>query len=164
MKRIMVVDVCPHSLNLTGCYLERNGYQPIQVDDPAEAAMAILTEEPDLVLFGFEEMCYADLDLVTLIRTWPQTAHVPWVLCTPHVTETMRQVGVSVPIDGYLPKPVRELALVQQCQKILSQPRIQTKPGTVYLAPKTAFGDKVTGFWPKERKTRYMSMMSSHSA
>ena len=111
--RILVVDDDPVSMAVIQGLLEREGYDICKMDTGGEA-LDLVTLDPafDLILL---DVILPDTDGITLCRTLksnPGTEHIPIVLISGFRTDdTSIRNGLEAGADGYLLKPIEDVAL-----------------------------------------------------
>jgi DNA-binding response OmpR family regulator len=93
--------------------LERNGDLHADIVQSGDAALkAIADRQPDLILLDLNLPVLGGLEVCRILRSRPETAHVPIIILTARSGESDRVTGLDVGADDYLTKPfsLRELS------------------------------------------------------
>ncbi|CAI8007965.1 Alkaline phosphatase synthesis transcriptional regulatory protein SphR [Geodia barretti] len=99
----------PTSSNLSGLYLERDGYRVLTAGDGATGLSLARQERPDLVVLDLMLPLLNGLDVCRALR---EESAVPIIMLTARVEEEDRLGGLDLGADDYVTKPFspRELA------------------------------------------------------
>jgi DNA-binding response OmpR family regulator len=92
--------------------LEKSGeIQADIVGSGDEALKSVAQEAPDLVVLDLNLPVLSGLEVCRILRTRPDTAHVPIIMLTARTSENDRVVGLEIGADDYISKPfsLREL-------------------------------------------------------
>lgn len=140
MAKILLVDDNRVNLTMLRALLNQDDYDLV-ASDSAQATLDLVRENPnfDLILL---DVVMPDMDGVEVCRQLkadPQTAHIPIVLISALRTddESVRK-GLQMGADGYLAKPVEDVALrawvkatlrISQLQRELAGRQFATRAG-----------------------------------
>ena len=113
-QRALVVE--DHRVNqlLAKHLLQSAGFEVDVAEDGEQAVLAVQTSQFDVVLMDLQMPKMDGWQATHLIRQWEQSqakARVPIIALTAHSESTSRENDPSTGIDGYLPKPLTQLAL-----------------------------------------------------
>ena len=92
--------------------LEKSGeIQADIVGSGDEALKSVAHEAPDLVVLDLNLPVLSGLEVCRILRTRPDTAHVPIIMLTARTSENDRVIGLEIGADDYISKPfsLREL-------------------------------------------------------
>ncbi len=92
--------------------LERSGELRVETVASGDAALKAVQEEtPDLVILDINLPVLSGIEVCRILRSRPNTAHVPIIMLTARGTESDRVTGLDVGADDYITKPfsLREL-------------------------------------------------------
>ncbi len=93
--------------------LERNGEMRVETVASGDAALKAVQEEtPDLVILDLNLPVLSGIEVCRILRSRPNTAHVPIIMLTARTSESDRVTGLDVGADDYVTKPfsLRELS------------------------------------------------------
>jgi DNA-binding response OmpR family regulator len=109
VTKILVVDDEPIVREVVVRYLERDGFDTLQVADGDAARTAMLAERPDLIVL---DVMLPGTDGLELCRWIRGRSDIPVILLTARGEESDRIVGLELGADDYVTKPFspRELA------------------------------------------------------
>ena len=111
--RALVVEDEPDIAGLIKHTLERSGEMQVEIAASGDAALKAVTEQaPHVILLDLNLPVLGGLEVCRILRSRPETAHVPIIVVTARSGETDRVTGLDVGADDYLTKPFspRELA------------------------------------------------------
>ena len=123
-QRILVVDDEPTVREVVVQYLERDGYEVLQLDRGDTVAQAIAEFHPDLIVLDVMLPGANGLDVLRQMGA----DRVPVILLTARVEEPDRVLGLELGADDYVTKPFSPRELVARVRTVLR--RIQPAPGT----------------------------------
>lgn len=92
--------------------LERTGEFRVETVSSGDTALKAVQEEtPDLVILDINLPVLSGIEVCRILRSRPNTAHVPIIMLTARGTESDRVTGLDVGADDYITKPfsLREL-------------------------------------------------------
>lgn len=119
-KKILVVDDSPMIRRIVGKILRDGGYAPLLADNGQKGYEAAKTELPDLIIMDIEMPVMDGFEATTLIKSDPDTAHIPVLFFTSLGREedilTARETGGA----GFLNKPISKDDLEATLRDILS--------------------------------------------
>ena len=100
-----IAQLIKHTLEKSG------GIQADIVGSGDEALKSVAHEAPDLVVLDLNLPVLSGLEVCRILRTRPDTAHVPIIMLTARTSENDRVVGLEIGADDYISKPfsLREL-------------------------------------------------------
>jgi two-component system, OmpR family, response regulator BaeR len=130
LARILVVEDEPKLAALLGDYLQASGYAWHWIADGREAAAAIKTQQPDLVLLDLMLPGRNGLDICRDLRSF---SDVPIIMLTAKVEEIDRLLGLELGADDYICKPFSPREVVARIKAILRRARAGVDAGNIAL-------------------------------
>ena len=115
---IFIVDDDPVDVLLLKKIL-KSDYQVIETSNSGEAIKVVYEEEPDLVLLDVMMPKRSGYTLCALIKSDPNTKHIPVVMVTGLSTEMNKVIGENMGTDGYLVKPIQSNKLRNTISELL---------------------------------------------
>jgi two-component system, OmpR family, alkaline phosphatase synthesis response regulator PhoP len=100
-----------------------------------EALKAVAADAPDLVVLDLNLPVLSGLEVCRILRTRPDTAHVPIIMLTARTSESDRVLGLEIGADDYISKPfgLRELtARVRAVLRRIAAERSGGNPAYIY--------------------------------
>jgi DNA-binding response OmpR family regulator len=111
--QILVVEDEPDIAELIKHTLERDSSLSVDIASAGDAAILRATQRPpDLVVLDLNLPVVSGFDVCRVLRSRPETQHVPIIMLTARTTEADRVAGLDLGADDYVTKPfsLRELA------------------------------------------------------
>jgi putative two-component system response regulator len=119
--RIMVVDDETVNIKVIQKYLKQAGYSRIcGISDPALVLAGITLEQPDVILLDVMMPRISGLDLLSTIRSNPETAHLPVLILTALCDRETRLAVLERGATDFLAKPVDPYELVPRVRNALT--------------------------------------------
>ena len=103
--KILVVDDTPQNVKLLGDLLSVKGYQVCTAANGDEALAQVAKEKPDLVLLDVMMPGMSGYDVCRKLRSEPETALLPVVMCTSLDPHQERVKGIEAGADDFVAKP-----------------------------------------------------------
>ena len=122
MSKILIAEDNPVNRELLRELLEMRGHTVAEACDGEEALGMIEQSQPDLVLLDIGMPLLDGFGVIRKIRENPRFASMPVVAVTAYAMQGDREKILSSKFDGYLSKPVDARSLVQELERVLSQP------------------------------------------
>ncbi len=113
---ILLVDDEVSIRDPLGRYLERQGYRVSEAANAAEARVALLSYDIDIVLL---DIMMPGEDGLSLTRYLAENAGPPIILITARTEETDRIIGLEMGADDYVVKPFSPRELVARIKAVL---------------------------------------------
>lgn len=148
MTKILVADDDPVSLKVIARLLERDGYDPVTTDSGRAAAEMIRTDSSiELLLL---DVVMPDIDGITLCRELKedrQTSHVPVILISGfRKDDSSIRAGLEAGAEGYLLKPIEDIALRAWVKATLRISSLQRELATHTPGPASSHSDVLARF------------------
>lgn len=123
-RRVLLVDDSLSVRRLVGKMLERGQYHVTTASDGQEA-LDLLQLDPtyDGVLTDLEMPRLNGYELLSALRTRPDTARLPVLVMTTRAGEKHQRLAFQLGADDYFTKPVNEALLLRRLGSLLSAPR-----------------------------------------
>ncbi|PWH12028.1 MAG: response regulator [Anaerolineae bacterium] len=122
MKKILLVEDIPDTVELVRRALEANNYAMIHAPDAETGLQKALEHHPALILLDLGLPDYDGQTLAGWLRAEPSLQHIPIIAFTAWPQETARAMVTSYGCDGYIPKPiVRVKEFIEQIGAFLAQ-------------------------------------------
>jgi chemotaxis protein histidine kinase CheA/CheY-like chemotaxis protein len=123
--RAMVVDDSLSVRRALATLLEDQGYEVAQMRDGLEAAHALDSFKPDVVLTDLEMPNMNGLELASHIRARPQHADLPIIMITSRSMDKHRQQALAAGVSIYLTKPYTDHELLRNVSASISNSGLQ---------------------------------------
>ncbi len=146
MSKILIAEDNPVNRELLRELLEMRGHTVAEACDGEEALGMMEQSQPDLVLLDIGMPLLDGFAVIRKIRENPRFASMPVVAVTAYAMQGDREKILSSKFDGYLSKPVDARSLVQELDRVLSQ------PGEQEVSADQASGSKGSGKAPAVRE------------
>jgi len=146
MSKILIAEDNPVNRELLRELLEMRGHTVAEACDGEEALGMMEQSQPDLVLLDIGMPLLDGFGVIRKIRENPRFASMPVVAVTAYAMQGDREKILSAKFDGYLSKPVDARSLVQELDRVLSQ------PGEQEVSADQASGSKGSGKAPAVRE------------
>ncbi|WP_339097440.1 response regulator [Deinococcus sp. VB142] len=123
-RRVLLVDDSLSVRRLVGKMLERGQYHVTTASDGQEA-LDLLQLDPtyDGVLTDLEMPRLNGYELLSALRTRPDTARLPVLVMTTRAGEKHQRLAFQLGADDYFTKPVNEALLLRRLGSLLAAPR-----------------------------------------
>jgi len=146
--KILVADDDPVSLRVIRAFLERSGYDAATTAS-GRAAAEMVREDPAIKLLLLD-VVLPDVDGIVLCRELkedPRTAHVPIILVSGlrKDDQSVRE-GLEAGADGYLMKPIEDVALRAWVKATLRISALQQELAAQAPGPLPSHADALQGF------------------
>jgi two-component system cell cycle response regulator DivK len=106
MAKILYVEDNFQNKRLVRKILMAKGYEVIEADDGQTGVDMAAQESPDLILMDISIPGIDGIEATHLIKTNPDTAHIPVIALTANAMRGDRERFLAAGCDGYLPKPI----------------------------------------------------------
>lgn len=105
-ETILIVEDSPLNRKLVEAVLRPHGYRLLIAVDGEEAIEMATRERPDLILMDIQLPKVSGYDATKILRSQPETAHIPIVALTAHAMADERERAMAAGCDGYITKPI----------------------------------------------------------
>ncbi len=105
-ETILIVEDSPLNRKLVEAVLRPHGYRLLIAVDGEEAIEMATRERPDLILMDIQLPKVSGYDATKILRSQPETAHIPIVALTAHAMADERERVMAAGCDGYITKPI----------------------------------------------------------
>src|SRR6185437_3659312 len=119
MKRILVAEDRPGSLELIRTVLESAGYEVVEATDGQEAVEKASGSSVDLFLLDLQMPKIDGFGVVAQLRKDPRFANTPIVALTASAMHGDRERALAAGFSSYIPKPVDLAALRSELKRLI---------------------------------------------
>src|SRR5262249_54134167 len=123
MSTILIVDDDPHLRELSGIFLQREGFDVSEAANGIEALSFLENRKVDLVILDIMMPEMDGWEMCRRLRAWHD---LPVLMLTAKGETTQKLKGFQVGADDYLVKPFEPLELVARVKALLKRYRIAT--------------------------------------
>lgn len=123
MSTILIVDDDPHLRELSGVFLQREGFDVSEAANGVEALSFLESCKVDLVILDIMMPQMDGWELCRRLRAWHD---LPVLMLTAKGATSQKLKGFEVGADDYLVKPFEPLELVARVKALLKRYRIAT--------------------------------------
>ena len=117
--RILIVDDIPTNRAILKAKLTSAFFEVETAEASADIVKLARTFQPDLILADLSDSDGANLDLCRLLKSLPDTAHVPVVMITDIHATQMRIAALEAGADDFLCKPFDALTVVARVRSLM---------------------------------------------
>jgi DNA-binding response OmpR family regulator len=133
--RVLVVEDEHDIAGLIKHTLERAGDLEVEIAAAGDAALKAVTDRvPDLVILDLNLPILSGIEVCRILRTRPDTAHIPIIMLTARASEADRVTGLEIGADDYIVKPFSPRELAARVRAVLRRDRAN-HPSGVASAP-----------------------------
>ena len=119
MKRILVAEDRPASLELIRTVLESSGYEVIEAMDGQQAVERASETPVDLILLDLQMPKLDGFGVVTYLRKDPRFQSTPIVALTASAMQGDRERALAAGFSSYITKPVDLTALRSEMERLI---------------------------------------------
>jgi two-component system cell cycle response regulator DivK len=119
MKRILVAEDRPTSLELIRTVLESAGYEVIEALDGQQAIEKASDNPVDLVLLDLQMPKVNGFGVLAELREDPRYAHIPIVALTASAMQGDRERALAAGFSSYVTKPVELTVLRSEIERLI---------------------------------------------
>lgn len=118
MTRILYVEDNAQNMRLVRKILMNAGYEVIEAADGI-SAMRLVQELPDAILMDVNLPDIDGLELTQRLKADPALRHIPIIALTANAMHGDRERCYAAGCNGYLPKPVTKLELLETVAQLV---------------------------------------------
>lgn len=119
MKKILIVDDEKDLVELVSYNLKKEGFSTAASYDGADALSRLRNDNFDLVILDLMLPGMDGLEIMRIIRSDPQLAHLPVIMLTAKSEEIDRVIGLELGADDYVTKPFSPRELIARVKALL---------------------------------------------
>lgn len=123
--RVLVVDDLEPNVKLLEAKLRAEYFDVLSAFSGREAVERAKADQPDIILLDVMMPGMDGFEACRIIKTTPETAHIPIVMVTALDQQADRVAGLKAGADDFLTKPVEDVALFARV-KSLSRLKVMT--------------------------------------
>jgi CheY-like chemotaxis protein len=120
--KILIVEDDPDIMRILTHVLQGAGFQVVPAYGGEDAIRKVKLHKPDLVLTDLAMPKVSGVEVIEVIKTDPDTQHIPVVAVTAHVWDGLAQSAGQVGCDGYISKPFTAKQIIQEVYRHLKPP------------------------------------------
>jgi two-component system alkaline phosphatase synthesis response regulator PhoP len=129
-NRVLIVEDEHDIAGLIKHTLERTGDAEAQIVGSGDAALAaVAARVPDLIILDLNLPVVNGLDVCRILRSRPDTPHVPIIMLTARTSEDDRVAGLEHGADDYVTKPFSLRELSARVRAVLRRGRASEERG-----------------------------------
>lgn len=121
-EKILLVEDSPLNRRLIEAVLKPRGYRVLVAEDGQQGIDIATAELPDLILMDVQLPGVSGYDATRILKSRPETRHIPIVALTAHAMTDERDRAVAAGCDGYIVKPIDTRAFPDQLREYLPRP------------------------------------------
>jgi twitching motility two-component system response regulator PilH len=118
-KKVLIVDDSPAQVKLIHGLLEREGYSPIDLNDPRRVEETIVSERPTLILLDVVMPERNGFQVCRELKNSDEFKTIPVILVTSKDTASDRYWGQQQGADGYVTKPFTREELLSAVKRFV---------------------------------------------
>src|SRR5512138_531075 len=118
-EKILLVEDSPLNRRLIEAVLKPRGYRLLVAEDGQQGIDLAVAELPDLILMDVQLPGVSGYDATRILKSRPETSHIPIVSLTAHAMTDERDRAVAAGCDGYIVKPIDTRAFPDQIRQYL---------------------------------------------
>jgi twitching motility two-component system response regulator PilH len=118
-KKVLIVDDSPAQVKLIHGLLEREGYSPIDLNDPRRVEETIVSERPTLILLDVVMPERNGFQVCRELKNSAEFKTIPVILVTSKDTASDRYWGQQQGADGYVTKPFTREELLSAVKRFV---------------------------------------------
>ena len=122
MKRILVAEDRPGSLELIRTVLESAGYEVVEAMDGQEAVEKASGNSVDLLLLDLQMPKIDGFGVLAQLRKDPRFARTPIVAFTASAMQGDRERALAAGFSSYIAKPIDLAALRAEMERLIGSP------------------------------------------
>ncbi len=105
-ETILLVEDSPLNRRLIEAILKPRGYRVLVAEDGQQGIDLATAELPSLILMDVQLPGVSGYDATRILKSRPETSHIPIVALTAHAMTDERDRAVAAGCDGYIVKPI----------------------------------------------------------
>ena len=120
-QSVLVIDDDEINLQVAGDILKMGGYGLYQALSAEEGLRIARKMRPDLILMDLAMPDMDGIEASHILKSDAETAHIPIIACTAHVTQETRDRAFQAGCDAFVSRPIEPKKLLMQIAKILEK-------------------------------------------
>ena len=122
MSRILIAEDNAVNRELLREILEAGDYEVIEAEDGEQALAKINAAKPDLVLLDINMPVLDGFATIRRLKQDQRFSTLPILAVTAYAMKEDRETIIAAGFDGHITKPINATALLQELQRVLSEP------------------------------------------
>ena len=120
-QSVLVVDDDEINLQVAGDILKMGGYGLYKALSAEEGLRIARKMRPDVILMDLAMPDMDGIEASHILKTDAETARIPIIACTAHVTQETRDRAFQAGCDAFVSRPIEPKKLLMQIAKILEK-------------------------------------------
>ncbi len=120
-QSVLVVDDDEINLQVAGDILKMGGYGLYKALSAEEGLRIARKMRPDLILMDLAMPDMDGIEASHILKSDAETAHIPIIACTAHVTQETRDRAFQAGCDAFVSRPIEPKKLLMQIAKVLEK-------------------------------------------
>ena len=120
-QSVLVVDDDEINLQVAGDILKMGGYGLYKALSAEEGLRIARKMRPDVILMDLAMPDMDGIEASHILKSDAETAHIPIIACTAHVTQETRDRAFQAGCDAFVSRPIEPKKLLMQIAKILEK-------------------------------------------
>lgn len=121
MRRILLVEDNEMNRDMLSRRLMRRGYEVIIAVDGQQGVTMARSESPDVILMDMSLPVMDGWEATRILKTSPETAHLPVIALTAHAMSTDREKAIDAGCDDYDTKPIELTRLLAKIEALIGR-------------------------------------------
>lgn len=120
MQLVLLIETDFYALKEYEGHLSGNRFRLVDTVSAKKGLEYARSAPPDLIIIGFQAQERDTAETLIYLKKEPITKHIPVLALIPDLNVPFLEYLQKIGIAGYLPKPVKQNALVQKVNELLS--------------------------------------------
>ncbi|HEX8245349.1 MAG TPA: response regulator [Longimicrobium sp.] len=120
-KTVLLVEDNEDNRTVYRTILEHFGYRVTEARNGEDGVRMAREQRPDLILMDISIPLIDGWEATRILKSEPDTSHIPIIALTAHALATDRQRAQEVGCDGYLAKPCEPRRVVAEVQRFIGE-------------------------------------------
>lgn len=120
-ETILIIEDDPLSVKMGNMILSRAGYNVLSAMNGFLGLKLARKERPDLILLDLMLPGMDGFEILSQLRSNPETAAIPVLILSAKTREEDKQMASRIGADGYMTKPYRRVELLDQLRSLLQE-------------------------------------------
>ncbi len=132
---VLIVDDYPDTCEMYAAYLDLAGFRSLTANDGYKALQIARRDLPDVILMDLGLPGIDGYEVTKLLKSDPQTRHIPVIALTAHATAQQFDHLVACGFDDLILKPCLPDVLADEVERVVRRVRQQDSAGRGMTQP-----------------------------